>query len=236
MFNILIMFYDIRLGIRLMNFINNKNKNLNVRFIIQNPTEAIKIINTKDNIDLIILDAKNNYVEERFLEEIMCKCKYNKSIIVISDKIKNIEKNQMIYFIIKRNSDFKEIANKIDEIITNKKISKEEKIYSQKIRKELLYLGYDISLKGTVYLNEIIKYTLTTPTKKISKLEKNIYPKIAEKYNTSAHNIKCRINSATTKMYNNCEIEKLKHYFNFNIDEKPKIKTIINTIIYKISF
>lgn len=36
-------------------------------------------------------------------------------------------------------------------------------------------------------------------------------------------------------MYYNCEIEKLKNYFNFDIDIKPKIKTVIETIVRKIS-
>ena len=31
-----------------------------------------------------------------------------------------------------------------------------------------------------------------------------------------------------------CEVEKLKKYFSFSIDTKPKVKTVINTIINKI--
>ena len=36
-------------------------------------------------------------------------------------------------------------------------------------------------------------------------------------------------------MYYNCEIDKLKEYFNLDIDTKPKIKTVIDTIVRKIA-
>ena len=44
--------------------------------------------------------------------------------------------------------------------------------------------------------------------------QKKIYITISEIYNTTVHN-EC--------YYYNCEEEKLKAYFNFNIDEKPKV-------------
>ena len=32
-------------------------------------------------------------------------------------------------------------------------------------------------------------------------------------------------------MYYNCEVSKLKKYFHFDVDTKPKTKTIINTVL-----
>lgn len=66
-------------------------------------------------------------------------------------------------------------------------------------------------------------------------LDKDIYPKISIIFNDSVHNIKCRINRETNIMYFNCEVEKLKKYFSFSIDTKPKVKTVINTIIKNIN-
>mgnify|MGYP005767150405 FL=1 len=66
-------------------------------------------------------------------------------------------------------------------------------------------------------------------------LESQVYSEISLTYKVSIHSIKCNIYRATTEMYYRCEAEKLKQYFHLDKDEKPKTKTIINTIIYKIN-
>lgn len=50
----------------------------------------------------------------------------------------------------------------------------------------------------------------------------------------NAFNYLCEV-SKSREMYYRCEAEKLKQYFHLDKDEKPKTKTIINTIIYKIN-
>ena len=104
-----------------------------------------------------------------------------------------------------------------------------------KIVNEINYLGYDVSYKGTQYLITAIQYIVTNPDKNLDKLEKNIYPVLSNLYNNSIHNIKCNINWANNMMYCECEAEKLQKYFGFYKDTKPKIKTVINTIVNKIS-
>ena len=51
---------------------------------------------------------------------------------------------------------------------------------------------------------------------------------MARRYNTSIHNVKSNINRTNNSMYYTCNVEKLKKYFTFDIDTKPKIKTVIN--------
>lgn len=46
---------------------------------------------------------------------------------------------------------------------------------------------------------------------------------------------KCSINRANNHMYYGCDIEKLKKYFILNKAVKPTIKTVINTIVNKVS-
>ena len=98
----------------------------------------------------------------------------------------------------------------------------------------MLFLNYNISIKGTKYLIDTIKCVYDNRDY-LDNLEKFVYPKVAQKYNEKLYNIKCRIGKATMIMYYNCEIEKLKSYFNFDVDIKPKIKTVIETIVRKIS-
>lgn len=65
-------------------------------------------------------------------------------------------------------------------------------------------------------------------------MEKEIYPAISKRCGQSIHNIKCDINRANNIMYCECEVERMKEYFGFIKDTKPKVKVIIDTIINKI--
>lgn len=128
------------------------------------------------------------------------------------------------------------ILKELDCISLNyKNITKKTNDLKSKIIKELTYLGYDISYKGTQYLIKAIEYIVYNPNKNLSNLEKEVYPELIRINNDSIHNIKCNINRANTMMYAVCEIEKLKDYFGFTCDMKPKTKTVISTIIDKIS-
>ena len=103
------------------------------------------------------------------------------------------------------------------------------------IVQELTYLEYDLSLKGTQYLINTIEIISNGEYGEVYNLEKDVYPIITDLYNSTVHNIKNNINRANNSMYIKCEIGKLKNYFGFSIDEKPKTKEIINTVIRKLS-
>lgn len=238
MVNILIADDNIDYAINLMNYINEKNENIKVYNIAKNGKETIKILNDTDNIDLVLLDYKMPFYNgKQVLDKVLDKRKYSNSFIIISGEIETVAKlrnNEMIHSIIYKTIDMSEIVKRINELIEYKESIKQSKIIKKKIITELLYLGYDISHKGTKYLIEVIEYIALNQNRTLERLEKDVYPKIAILYNESVHNIKCRINNATSVMYCNCEIEKLKKYFHFNIDTKPKVRTIIDTIVNNI--
>lgn len=238
MVNILIADDNIDYAINLMNYINEKNENIKVCNIAKNGKETLKILNDTDNIDLVLLDYKMPFYNgKQVLDKVLDKRKYSDSFIIISGEIETVAKlrnNEMIHSIIYKTIDMSEIVKRINELIEYKESINQSKIIKKKIITELLYLGYDISHKGTKYLIEVIEYIALNQNRNLERLEKDVYPKIAILYNESVHNIKCRINNATSVMYCNCEIEKLKKYFHFNIDTKPKVRTIIDTIINNI--
>lgn len=233
--NILIAECNIEFAVKLMNNINNINKNVRVCSITCNVKKTLDILNSENNIDIILFSSKIFYYVKKFiLNKMTNKSKFDKLSGSLPGKSGDNYK-PISYIIINNNTDIDQTIDKINKYIKYKDLKKNEEIYKKKIINELLYLGYDISHKGTQYLIKTIGYFLFNPNVSIDRLEKNIYPKIAEVYNDSVHNIKCRINSSTNAMYCNCDINKLKNYFYFNIDTKPKIKTVINTILYKIN-
>lgn len=158
------------------------------------------------------------------MNRILIECEDTDFVMDLIKFVKNSGKNLKIFEISGGNE--KKVKNKI--LLNDKELK-------NKIINELIYLGYDLSYKGTQYLIESIAYIMYEPDMYLKNLEKNVYTKISNVYNTSIHNVKCDINRANTIMYTTCEIEKLKNYFGFTIDTKPKIKNVITTIIHKIS-
>ena len=123
------------------------------------------------------------------------------------------------------------------EVINNLEKEREKEFEKLHIRiiKELMYLGYDFSHKGTKYLIDIIYITCIRYNENIiENLSKTIYPIIAKKYGQKSNNIKSKVIRATETMYYNCEESKLKKYFMYEDIKKPKVKTVIATVIAKI--
>lgn len=238
MVNILIADDNINYAISLMNIINKQNTNIRVCNIAQDGKQTVEILNNENNIDVILLDFKMPiYDGGQVLDKIKNKSQYENSCIIISgeiDLVKNLNTNKIVSSIIYKTSSINSIMKEINRIVELKEKVKKNKELKNKIIKELLYLEYNISHKGTQYLIKTIEYIALNPNKDLEKLERSVYPRISTIYNDSIHNIKCNINRATTSMYCECEIEKLRSYFQFDKDTKPKVKTVIHTIINKI--
>lgn len=238
MINVLIADDNIEYAVNLMNYINEKNKNIKICKITKNGKETLEFLNLNNDIDVVLLDYKMPFYNGiQILGKIKNKSKYFGSIIIISGKLDSIAqllKNEMIHSVIFKTTSMERIIKRINELFEYKEENKKINMMNNNIVNELLYLGYDISHKGTQYLIKVIEHIIINPEMELEKLDK-IYSKISTMYNTSPSNIKCRINKATTEMYYNCQVEKLIKYFHFDIDIKPKVRTVINTIINKIS-
>lgn len=238
MLNVLIADDNIDYAINLMNYINEDNSIVRVCNIAKDGKKTIDILNNENNIDIILLDYQMPiYNGLEVLEKIENKDKYIDSCIIISGEIESVIKMRqcdLVHSILFKTLSMEDIKNRIMQLVEYKEDIKKAEDIDEKILNELLFLNYNNSLKGTKYLIDTIKYVYYDRDS-IDNLEKFVYPKVAQKYNEKLCNIKCRIGKATMLMYYNCEIEKLKNYFNLDIDIKPKIKTVIDTIVRKIS-
>ena len=213
MIKVLISEDDIYYATLLMNSINEINNNIRVIGIAQNGLETLQKISDNE-IDIILLDLIMPKLDGyQVLEKIKDNKKYENSCIVISGdfsefwKLKN---NSLVYRVLPKNIGINNIVKNINELIIYKEQANYENKVNYKIRKELIILGYDFSHKGTIYL---FKDVMFNPDKELENLEKAIYPIISKKYTTSIHNIKCSINRATTQMYCQCEVDRLRNIF-----------------------
>ncbi len=103
-----------------------------------------------------------------------------------------------------------------------------------KIEKELKKLEYNFSYKGTAYLVDAIYVLYNLKNQKECNLGEDVYPIVAEHYNTVANNIKCNITNSTDKMFYDCEEKVLRAYlkeFNFT---KPGPKRIMEAVLKRI--
>lgn len=235
MVNILIADNDINYAVNLMNKLNEVNNNIKVLNISNNENATLNIINNYDNIDLVVFALQMDKPEESdFFRKIVKKDKYINCFIRLTDNQIKHEKSEYGFCAI---SETKENLDK--SIISINKLIEEKSIEEKNNRKskiiyELEYLEYDLSLKGTQYLINAIEIIADGELGEVYNLERDVYPSIKNLYNSSVHNVKNNVNRANNSMYLKCEIEKLKSYFGFNVDEKPKTKEIINTVVRKI--
>ncbi len=63
-------------------------------------------------------------------------------------------------------------------------------------------------------------------------LKSEVYPIVAQKYNSSVNNVKCDIRNATDKMYYDCEQEIVSKYVEDNA--KPTPKMVIKAVLKRL--
>ena len=109
------------------------------------------------------------------------------------------------------------------------------------IESELYNLKFDFELKGTMYLVESILFSYYHSNPFVyENLEKNVYPEIAKKFNTTMYHVKWGIIQAVNHMYdlNYSEgtLRSLCDYFYFSTNYKPTAKIIITTFLAKLYY
>lgn len=107
----------------------------------------------------------------------------------------------------------------------------------QKIRNfihhELSNFNFKMYTKGVKYLEEAI-YICITDENAIENLTKNVFSKIALKYNDKSYlSVKWCIEQVLKTMYNNTKMDVICDYFNLEENLKPSLKFIIYTISCK---
>lgn len=109
----------------------------------------------------------------------------------------------------------------------------EETKVKKYIIKELLKFKFKRQTKGFKYLIETIYLAIIEPDR-IDNLKKDIFPKVAEKYNEKSYlNVKWCIDRVIVTMYNNTEMKIICKYFDLDENIKPSLKFIVYTIMTK---
>lgn len=239
MLNMLIIDDNINYIKNLISIILKKEENIRLIDIALDGKEALKIL-TEFKVDIILLDLKMPNISGIQLLEYLTKKsekKYRDSIIVITGEgklLNNVMNNPLVYSYELKPIKSESLLEKIEVLVSQKLLLKEENQLDEKILNEINILGYNLSHIGTIYLKECIKIDYIKYKGEAENINKQIYPIVSKKYKKSNFLIKNSIIKATNYMYNECEIDKLIDYFQFESDHKPTPKMVIKTIVRKI--
>lgn len=223
----------------LINKVMEKISDVRLFKFLTDGREALQVImNAYDKIDIILLDLNlPEYSGIDILKKIEEEeiCKYKNSIIILSAEpqmIKKLRNSPYVYTFIPTGSRFESIINKINDLIKIINISTYP-VENQIIR-ELKKINYNFSYIGTQYIYESILILCTSHQHEKIILEKQVYPLIADKYNTTISNIKTNIVNSTNEMYYDCQKDILNSYLGICENEKPTPKEVISLIVSNI--
>lgn len=215
--DIVILNKDVNDAIKLMIKISRVFKEYRVINILTNENDFKEYI--KANLfDVVIM-------EECFIEDCPEIFKYNVHIICLMEKIIQHKK----YISVNKNSD-RSLYDNLAKIFI--KDSNTNQNVKEIIRKELEYLGYNFSLRGTKYLEEAINLIYLKNCD--CNLEKEVYSQLSRTYIKTGHTIKVDIQNSTNAMIDVYGYKEILKYLGIDSNYGVGTKAIICAILNKI--
>ena len=188
-------------------------------------------------LDLIMPNKDGIYILEKMKEE-----KINENIIVITsfnsdEMIRRLSDYNIKYFLVKP-FDFETLENRVVSATLevgkiNTKINNKIKISLTKLLHEL---GVPSHIKGYEYIRDGILILYNDPTI-VGGITKELYPEIADKYNTSVSRVERAIRHAIEVSWNRGNIDLMEDVFGHSVDydrAKPTNSEFIVTLADKL--
>lgn len=234
-------------NINLINMIKEyfKGSNISVELEAYDGLEGIKLIEEKkDCYDVIILDLIMPKKDGLYVLEEMRQRNINKNVIVstsydASDVIRKVSEYGVNYFILKP-FELEDLAKRINETMqkeenSNKNIDFHYNNLQISITKILHELGIPSHIKGYQYIREAIGIIYERP-EIIGGITKELYPELAEKFDTTVSRVERAIRHAIEVSWNRGNWELMEDIFGHSVDidkAKPTNSEFIVTIADK---
>ena len=201
-----------------------------------------KIMQNHENIDLIVMDLIIPKMDGlSVLEELKKKDIKVKSIITTSmNSIDVINKCMDIgvnYYLLKPYN-LENLENHINSIVKSKsnKLTVSDKDLKQAITSLLHSLGIPSHIKGYLYIRDSIDLMYNNPSM-IGAITKELYPEIAEKYDTTSSRVERAIRHAIEVSWNRGDYDVMEDLFGNSVDydrAKPTNSEFIVTLADKL--
>ena len=222
----------------------SESSKLDIIYEAHDGEEGLKLIKEKrGDYDLILLDLIMPNKDGIYVLEEMKKDGINENVIVVTsfnsdELIRKLSDYNVKYFIVKP-FDFETLEKRIISATTAFE-KKEEKNNNNNIKisltKLLHELGVPSHIKGYEYIRDGILILYNDPTI-VGGITKELYPEIAEKYNTSASRVERAIRHAIEVSWIRGNIDLMEDVFGHSVDydrAKPTNSEFIVTLADKL--
>ena len=224
----------------------SKNKNIEVSIKCYSGEEGIKAVENKiDEYDVIILDLIMPNKDGIYVLEEMKKRNIDKPVIISTsynsdDMIRRVSEYGVKYFLLKP-YELSDLENRILELTnSNEKENKNINLYHNNLQisitKVLHELGVPSHIKGYQYIREGINLLYYNPDM-IGGITKELYPEIAEKFDTTVSRVERAIRHAIEVSWNRGSWDLMEEIFGHSVDidkAKPTNSEFIVTIADKL--
>lgn len=221
-----------------------KNDEIKISYEAHDGEEGIKVLtNNRDNIDLIILDLIMPNKDGMYVLSEMKKRGIDKKVIVVTsynaqEVIREVSEYGACYYILKP-FDLSVLEKRIKEVVS-KKNSDEIDFYASNLQvsitKMLHELGIPSHIKGYGYIREAVCIIFENPDV-IGGITKELYPSLAEKFNTTVSRVERAIRHAVEVSWNRGNLDFMEELFGFSVDidrAKPTNSEFIVTVADKL--
>lgn len=227
-------------------YFGSNHAGIEVVYTAKDGLEGYEIIkNKQDEYDLIILDIVMPKLDGIGVLEKMQKDGINKTVLVLTsynspEMIKNVSEKGASYYLLKPfdlpelEKRILEVSNKENEV--NKSINLYKHNLQVSITNILHELGVPSHIKGYQYIRESIMIIYDRP-EIIGGITKELYPEVANKYDTTVSRVERAIRHAIEVSWNRGNWDLMEDIFGYSIDiekAKPTNSEFIVTIADKL--
>ena len=220
------------------------NEEVKVVLEAYNGLEGMEIIKNKtDEFDIILLDLIMPKKDGLYVLEEMKNKNVDKKVIVetsynASEAIREVAEYDVNYFILKP-FDLEDLEKKIYDAF-KKKSDKSIDFYNSNLQVSISKLLHDLGIpshiKGYQFLRDAINMLFEDPNM-IGGITKELYPELANKYNTTVSRVERSIRHAVEVSWNRGDIDLMEKIFGHSVDidrAKPTNSEFIVTIADKL--
>ena len=220
----------------------NNNKKINIKYICNDGDSGIKTLKeNKDDIDLILLDLVMPKKDGLYFLKQLSELDLSKNVIVMTSfnsdsAIRKVSSFGVEDFLLKPFS-MEDLESKMLDFFEN---NTPEKVnynnVKMKLTKLLHELGVPSHIKGYEYIREGIIELYNDPTI-IGGITKELYPDIANKFDTSVSRVERAIRHAIEVSWNRGNIDLMEEIFGHSVDidrAKPTNSEFIVTLADKL--
>lgn len=239
--NVLVVEDNINFVKIIKDYFNNSSK-YNIKYTCNDGEDGLKtLIDNKDDIDLVLLDLVLPKKDGLYFLKQLSDLDFIKNVIVMtsfnSDSvIRKVSSFGVKEYLLKP-FEIEDLESKMDDLFENN--SEEKENYNNiklKLTRLLHELGVPSHIKGYEYIREGIIVLYNDPSI-IGGITKELYPDIANKYDTSVSRVERAIRHAIEVSWNRGNLDLMEEIFGHSVDidrAKPTNSEFIVTLADKL--